>query len=194
MTRLLIKYAKAADAALLSHRETMRILERALRRSDLPMVYSSGFNPRPRMSFAPALPLGVAADAEYMEVAVETQVDTTETRKRINGALPVGLTVSDVQVMSDNMPKLSKWTRYGLYRITGQNEDMLLLLQLGGDKQGRLRDALEKISERLGRTVGVQEATRVGLYASRYEVLEDVGGTVYEYDGEYGRLEEMAGE
>jgi radical SAM-linked protein len=194
MNRLLIKYAKAGDAALLSHRETMRILERALRRSDLPLVYSSGFNPRPRMSFAPALPLGVAADAEYVEVAVENQVDTAEARRRINGALPVGLTVSEVQVMSDKMPKLSKWTRYGLYRIKGQDGEMLLLLQLGGDKQGRLRDALENISERMGRTVDVQEATRVGLYASRYEVSEDVGGPVYEYDGEKRRLEEMVGE
>lgn len=194
MNRLLIKYAKTGDAALLSHRETMRILERALRRSELPLVFSAGFNPRPRMSFAPALPLGVAADAEYMEVAVETEVDTDEARERINNALPEGVRVSEVQALSANMPKLSRWTRYGLYRVPGLNGDSLLLLQLGGDKQGRLRDALERMSERLGRTVPVQEVTRVGLYASRYEVFEDVGGPVYEYDGEKQQLEEMVGE
>jgi radical SAM-linked protein len=194
MTRLLIKYAKTGDAALLSHRETMRILERALRRSDIPLVFSAGFNPRPRMSFAPALPLGVAADAEYMEVSVENQVDSSEARERINVALPEGLKVSEVQVMASNMPKLSKWTRYGLYRITGPDGDKLLLLQLGGDKQGRLRDALEDMSERWGRTVHIKEVTRMGLYASRYEVFEDVGGPVYEYDGEKQELVEIEGE
>jgi radical SAM-linked protein len=194
MNRLLIKYAKAGDAALLSHRETMRILERALRRSDLPLVFSAGFNPRPRMSFAPALPLGVAADAEYMEVSVETEVDTSKARERINGALPEGLKVREVQVMASNMPKLSRWTRYGLYRISGLDGDKLLLMQLGGDKQGRLRDALEVMSGRWGRTVHIKEVTRMGLYASRYEVFEDVGGPVYEYDGEMQKLEEIEGE
>ena len=194
MNRLLIKYAKTGDAALLSHRETMRILERALRRSELPLVFSAGFNPRPRMSFTPALPLGVAADAEYMEVSVEAQVDTSGARERINGALPEGLRVSEVQVLSASMPKLSRWTRYGLYCVPGLDGDRLLLLQLGGKKQGRLRDALEIMSERSGKTVPVQEVTRVGLYASRYEVLEEVGGPVYEYDGEKQELEEMVGE
>jgi hypothetical protein len=194
MTRLLIKYAKTGDAAFLSHREIMRILERALRRADLPLVFSAGFNPRPRMSFAPALPLGVAADAEYMEVSVESQVDPAGAREKINIALPEGLRVSEVQVMSANMPKLSRWTRYGLYRVPGPDVEGLLLLQLGGDKQGRLRDALEAISKRLGRTVHVQEVTRVGLYASRYEVFEDVVGPVFEYDGEKQELEELVGE
>jgi hypothetical protein len=194
MNRLLIKYAKSGDAAFLSHRDTMRILERALRRSDIPMVFSAGFSPRPRMSFSPALPLGVAAEAEYLEVSVEKDVDMSQAREKIDQGLPLGLRVLEVQVLSSNMPKLSRWTRYGLYGIPGTDGDRLLLLPLGGDKQGRLRDALEEMSERFGRTVRVHEVTRLGLYASRYEVFEEIGGTIYEYDGEKQELKEIVGE
>lgn len=194
MTKLLIKYEKKGDAAFLSHRETMRILERSLRRCELPLVFSAGFNPRPRISFAPALPLGVAAEAEYLEVTLEGEVEVSEARRKINDALPEGLRVTDVQALASSMPNLSRWTRYGLYGVRDQEGERLLLLHLGGDKQGRLRDALEIMSSRLGRKLRVQDATRIGLYASRDEIFEEVEGAIYEYDGEKQELAEIVGE
>lgn len=194
MRRLLVKYAKNGGASLLSHRDSMRALERALRRSGLPLVYTEGFSPRLRMSFSPALPLGVSAEAEYIEVSVEEEVGTNEARDKMNQALPQGLRVCEVQPLAPTMPKLSRWVRYGLYRIGADEKTIYLLMQLSGEKQGRLKVALEVIADRLGRPADNRDVTRVGLYASPDEVLEDVRGPVYFYDGKRGELEEMAGD
>lgn len=190
MRRLLLKYRKEGDASYLSHREAMRAMERALRRSGLPLAFSEGFSPRPRMSFSPALPLGIAAEAEYLEVAVAGEVDPDEAKQKLNLALPVGLQVSEVQQLAPTMPKLSRWTRFGLFRVESVSETLYLLLALSGEGQGRLKDALEKLA---ARGVATQRCrlTRVGLYASPDEVFEDARGKVLSYDGRSGELSEI---
>jgi radical SAM-linked protein len=197
MMRLLVKYAKEGDASFLSHREAMRAMERALRRSGLPLAFTEGFSPRPRMSFSPALPLGVSAQAEYLEVSVEEEAKILEAKERMNLALPRGLQVRDIQQLAPTMPKLSRWVRYGLYRIetheAGKNP-IYVVFQLSGEEAGRLKDVLEKIGDLLGRQVTKRDVAREGLYASPQEVYEDVRGRVYFYDGKKGELEEMAGD
>jgi radical SAM-linked protein len=190
MKRLLVKFSKKSEAAFLSHRETMRCLEKALRRSDLPMSYTTGYSPHPRISYSPALPLGVAAEAEYIEVAVVEEVDADVVRERINMALPGGLRVSEIQPLGQTMPRLSRWTRYGLYRVPSESGDVNLLLSMSGEKQGRLKDALEKMASVTGLALRDSEVIRVGLYASRDEVYEEAAGSVYYYDGETGDLME----
>ena len=191
MKRALIKYAKRGEAALLSHRETMRSLERALRRSGLPLVFTSGYNPRPRMSFSPALPLGIQAEAEYLEVSFDGETDLEAAMQVMNSALPKGLSIIDIQELTASMPKLSKWTRYGLYRVPGDVGEVFLLLALAGGKQARLKDALASLWQRLGLPIGseLRGISRVGLYASDEEVFEDAGDSVYYFDGELGELE-----
>jgi hypothetical protein len=190
LRRVLVKYCKEGEVSLLSHRETMHSLERALRRSCLPMAYTSGFNPRPRISYSPALPLGVAAEAEYIEVVMDKDVDMEDSINEINRSLPVGLRVSEVQNLAPNIPKLSRWTRYGLYRVSDSGNHTYLLLSLDGGKQGRLKDALEKMPSPAGPS-WCREVTRMGLYASRDEVLEEVEKAVFYYDGETGELKEI---
>jgi hypothetical protein len=190
LRRVLVKYSKEGEISLLSHRETMHCLERALRRSRLPMAYTSGFNPRPRISYSPALPLGVAAEAEYLEVVMDSDIDMEDPLNEINRALPVGLRVNEVQTLAPNIPKLSRWTRYGLYRVSDSGSYTYLLLSLGGAKQGRLKDALEKMPSPTG-PLWCREVTRIGLYASQDEVLEEVEIGVFYYDGEMGELKEI---
>ncbi len=194
MRRLLLRYRKEGDAAYLSHRETVRAMEMALRRSGIPLVFSAGFSPRPRMSFSPALPLGVAAEAEYLEVAVEEGADLAGLEERMNGVLPQGLEVGGTQLLAPTMPKLSRWARYGLFRLEDAEGTAFLLLPLSGERQGRLKDALEAFAAAvrpLSRHAGV---TRMGLYASPHEVFEDAAGSVFFYDGASGEVKEMRDE
>ncbi len=191
MARLMVKYVKCGDAAMLSHRECMRALERALRRSHLPLEFTAGFNPRPRMSFSPALPLGVAAEAEYLEVSVTGKVDEGGAVEALNRALPQGLRVREVRLLPPGMPKLSRWARYGLYRLEGEKGDIHLLLKVSGEGQASLRDAMSEVASRLGWRQALDKVTRVGLYASPEEVFEDVQGEVYYYDGERGELRSL---
>jgi radical SAM-linked protein len=191
--RALLKFEKKGLAAFLSHRETMRALQRALRISGLPLRFTEGFHPHPRMSFSPALPLGVEAEGEYLEIHLEREVETGEAVRRLNEALPEGLRVREVTYLRPTMPRLSRWARYGLYVVErGGGRRALLLMPLVGEGQGRLRDALEALlpeEERDGLRV-----TRKGLYASPYEVFEEVDEQVYFYDGESGKLEILHGE
>ncbi len=188
MARLMVKYGKHGDAALLSHRESMRALERAMRRSRLPLEFTSGYNPRPRMSFSPALPLGVEAEAEYLEVSVTGEVEEGAAVEALNRALPAGLSVREVRLLPPGMPKLSRWARYGLYRLEGEGGVLYLLLKVAGEGQARLKDALAAVSSRPGWSRGPRRVVRVGLYASPEEVCEDVRDVVYRYHAERGEL------
>jgi radical SAM-linked protein len=79
-----------------STRDFQRALERALRRADVPMAFSAGFHPHPRISYANAAPTGTASEAEYVELAVNERVDPEAVRAALDEALPVGLDVLEV--------------------------------------------------------------------------------------------------
>jgi radical SAM-linked protein len=79
-----------------SHRDIARILERALRRSGLPVASSAGFSPHPRISYAGAAPTGAASEAEYLEIGLEYPVAAEEATARLAGALPPGIDLVEV--------------------------------------------------------------------------------------------------
>ena len=79
-----------------SHRDFSRAFERAIFRARVPMAYSSGFNPHPRISYAGAAPTGSASEAEYLEIALAEVVDPDAIRAQLEEALPDGLDVLEV--------------------------------------------------------------------------------------------------
>lgn len=82
----------------MSHRDVARAFERALRRAGVPMAYSQGFSPHPRISWLGAAPTGAASEAEYLEIAVVHQVDPGALRAALDAALPPGLDVLEAVV------------------------------------------------------------------------------------------------
>ncbi|WP_432558286.1 TIGR03936 family radical SAM-associated protein [Granulicoccus sp. GXG6511] len=94
--RLRIRYAKRGRARFTSHRDFARAFERALRRADIPMAYSSGFNPHPRISFANAAPTGAATESEYLEIGLAAICDPAKVLKALDAALPPGIDVLTV--------------------------------------------------------------------------------------------------
>ncbi|MDO5499884.1 MAG: TIGR03936 family radical SAM-associated protein [Propionibacteriaceae bacterium] len=94
--RLRIRYAKRGRARFTSHRDFARAFERALRRAGIPMAYSSGFNPHPRISFANAAPTGAATESEYLEIGLAEVCDPAKVRDALDAALPPGLDVLTV--------------------------------------------------------------------------------------------------
>ena len=95
---LRVKYAKRGRARFTSHRDFGRALERALRRAAVPMAYSSGFSPHPRISYANAAPTGAASEAEYLEIGLAAVCDPDGVREALDAALPLGLDVVEVSV------------------------------------------------------------------------------------------------
>lgn len=90
-----LRYAKRGKLRFTSHRDVARAFERALRRAGLPMAYSQGFNPHPKVSWVGAAPTGVASEAEYVEIQLVTHVDPEVVRAELDAALPGGLAVLD---------------------------------------------------------------------------------------------------
>ena len=91
--KLRIRYAKRGRLRFSSTRDFQRALERALRRADVPMAFSGGFHPHPRISYANAAATGTASEAEYVEISVTARVDPDALRLALDAALPDGLDV-----------------------------------------------------------------------------------------------------
>ena len=98
--RLRVRYAKRGRMRFTSHRDFSRAFERAVFRARVPMAYSSGFNPHPRISYAGAAPTGSASEAEYVEVALAEVVDPARVHASLSEALPDGLDLLEVVVSS----------------------------------------------------------------------------------------------
>ncbi len=96
MQRMRVRYAKRGRLRFTSHRDFSRAFERALVRARIPMAYSSGFNPHPRISYAGASPTGAASEAEYLEIGLAERVEADRLAADLDEALPDGLDVMEV--------------------------------------------------------------------------------------------------
>ncbi len=94
--RLRIRYAKRGRLRFTSHRDFARAFERALRRAEIPMAYSAGFSPHPKISYVGASPTGVASEAEYLEIGLARESDPEQIRLALDAALPDGLDVLEI--------------------------------------------------------------------------------------------------
>jgi radical SAM-linked protein len=88
-----LRYAKRGKLRFTSHRDVARAFERALRRAGLPMAYSQGYSPHPKVSWVGAAPTGAASEAEYVEIQLVDHVDPEAVRADLDAALPDGLAV-----------------------------------------------------------------------------------------------------
>jgi len=96
--KLRVRFAKRGRLRFTSHRDFQRAFERAVRRAGLPVAFSHGFSPHPRISYAGASPTGAASEAEYLEISLTSERDPEEVRKALDEALPEGLDVLEVVV------------------------------------------------------------------------------------------------
>jgi len=89
-------YAKRGRLRFTSHRDFQRAFERALRRAAVPIAYSAGFSPHPKVSYANAAATGVASEAEYLELGLAQRRDPKEIAAALDEALPEGFDVIEV--------------------------------------------------------------------------------------------------
>ncbi|WP_405730145.1 TIGR03936 family radical SAM-associated protein [Streptomyces sp. NBC_01537] len=95
MQRIRLRYTKRGRLRFTSHRDFQRAFERALRRAEVPMAYSAGFTPHPKVSYANAAPTGVGSEAEFLEIALAEVRDPEKLRALLDESLPAGLDVTD---------------------------------------------------------------------------------------------------
>ncbi|SKC64575.1 TIGR03936 family radical SAM-associated protein [Maledivibacter halophilus] len=91
MYKILAKFTKMDRMKFLSHLELIRVIERALRRANIPLRFTQGFNPHPKISFAAPLAVGVSSEGEYLTVEINKEINVKDFEKKLNMELPEGI-------------------------------------------------------------------------------------------------------
>lgn len=191
--RLRVTFSKNGPLTYTSHLDLTRIWERSLRRGGVPLAYSQGFNPRPKLQLAAALPLGHTAAAGLLDVWLEKPMPVEAFVKALISVLPDGLAVSEVRQIVVKEPALPTQVASAEYLVTihgsevsgevdSRIEQVLVAGELPHEWRGKpydLRPLIERLwveRESEGKVVlGMQLAARAGATARPEAVLEALG-------------------
>lgn len=117
MQRLRIKLSRGDEVKYISHLDLMRLWARALRRAKMPLAYSEGFTPHPRISLATPLPIGVTSEAELMDITLLKQVSPYFFIRTMIQHLPRGTDILEAQEIPIGTPSLQSQLRYTEYHV-----------------------------------------------------------------------------
>ncbi len=120
--RLRLVFAKKKEIKYISHLDLALAWERALRRAQIPLAYSQGFNPRPKMQFASGLPLGSTGRAEILDIVITEALSPDEAQQRIAPKLPTGIGLQMVTEVPLKAPTLQHLLRQAEYRVTVETD------------------------------------------------------------------------
>ncbi|MFB0527032.1 MAG: TIGR03936 family radical SAM-associated protein [bacterium] len=161
--RVRIEYSKKGPIRYIGHLDLMHTFFRGLKRANLPVSYTKGFNPRIKCSFSPALPLGFASEAEYIELYLYKKIDIPSSIDNIQKNLPEGLTVHDMKKLplfgkSNNVKIKSVAYRINLEQFSGKSAVSTPVTRK--DIEKRIRNFLDKeeifLTDKKGRRVNVR--------------------------------------
>ncbi len=117
MKRYRLCFSKGGLLKYISHLDLQRTFGRALRRGAVPIVYSQGFSPQPRLLFASPLALGIEGKNEYLDLYLNMPWQENKLKETMNSQLPPGLSIKDVYTVDSGQPSLSSLIRAALYNI-----------------------------------------------------------------------------
>ena len=115
--RIRVRYSKVGNLRFVGHLDTQRLFERALRRANLPLRYTQGFNKRIRLNLASALPLGFISNAEVLDFWLDATMDSQEISRKLQGALPAEIRIIGLNPVSTSLPSLQASLLSSDYRI-----------------------------------------------------------------------------
>jgi radical SAM-linked protein len=148
--KLRIRYAKRGRLRFASHRDLARTLERALRRAQVPMAFSAGFSPHPKISYLGAAPTGAASEAEYLEIGVSVRCDPEAVRVALDDSLPAEVAILECVEAGEGTGSLADRIDTSVWRV-----------ELPGMTVEELRPAVEEFLTR--DVVTVAKRTKNGL-------------------------------
>jgi radical SAM-linked protein len=142
--RLYIVFSRGRRLRFLSHLDMMRLWERALRRARVPLRYSQGYHPHPRLSLALPLAVGVTAEAEWLECELRTPLSPAEVQLRLSTQLPAGIALCQVLEAPWKAPSLAARLRTSTYEVQVHRS---LPLDEAQERVERLRQAAHWVVE-----------------------------------------------
>jgi radical SAM-linked protein len=116
--RIRITFVKQGPLRYTGHLDLHKLWERAARRAELPLAYSQGFHPQPKMNMAAALPLGFSSRCEVMDMKLEHDIPLNNLATRLNDTLPSGIQVVNVEQVEEGAPALQTQVQSAEYEVT----------------------------------------------------------------------------
>ena len=167
MKKLRLALHKGEELRFLSHLDFAQAVERMIRRAEIKLAYSEGFNPHMKISFSSALALGVTAEAEYIDMDI-LEEDTLESiMERLNRVAPHGLEVLGGKVMPEKVKKMMAICNYAIYEVTGPvtdvDVDWDVLLKSFNDAT---EISYEKVTPKKTRIIDVKEFVKEPIVAT----------------------------
>lgn len=107
MFKYRLEFSKTGETKFVSHLDLVRLFSRVFKRADLPLAYSEGFNPHPKMSIGIPLSVGVTSECELLDVELYQEVDSEEMKRRLNEKMPMGIAVCKARPVAAGDKKLS---------------------------------------------------------------------------------------
>ena len=161
----------------------------AARRAELPLAYSRGFHPQPKMNMAAALPLGFSSRCEVMDMRLERDIPLGDLPTRLNGTLPSGLQVVAVEQVDEKEPALQTQVASAEYEViltepvneaelTQKIASVMELQTIPRERRGKmydLRPLMEEVKLLPGGKIFMQLAAREGATGRPEEVLDMLG-------------------
>jgi len=147
--RIRITFAKQGALRYTGHLDLHKLWERAARRADLPLAYSQGFHPQPKMNLAAALPLGFSSLCEVLDMRLKHEITLDGLPARLNNTLPPGIQVANVEQVDERAPALQTQVVSAEYEVT------LTESVHGSDLKRKIDSVMESesiIRERRGKT------------------------------------------
>jgi len=170
--RIFLKFHKNPEVRWISHLDLIKVWERAVRRARLPIALSQGFNPRPKMSLATALAVGVSSDAEYIEMELTEELPLKEILQRISSQMPSGLPVIEIGTLPEKSPALMSLVFSSLYRITLPQSNEIEKLQTALTALMAEKQLVLNYQNREGKTIS--QDLRPGVLAAEWKAEQAV--------------------
>src|SRR5512140_3138353 len=104
--RIRITFTKQGALRYTGHLDLHKLWERTARRADLPLAYSQGFHPQPKMNIAAALPLGFSSRCEVMDLRLKDEISLEGLPEKLQATLPTGIRVLNVESVDERLPAL----------------------------------------------------------------------------------------
>jgi radical SAM-linked protein len=123
LNRYRITFARDRAIRFVGHLDLAKTWERILRRAGLPVAYSQGFHPLPKITFASALPVGCTSEAEVMDVVLAEPVDSADMAARLAPALPSGIAITSIAEVPLNAPALQAVLRWAEYVVAVETDE-----------------------------------------------------------------------
>lgn len=120
--RLRVRFSRGEEIKFISHLDIMRLWERAFRRAQIPLAYSEGFSPHPRISLASPLALGITSEAELMDVFITKPATPHWFIAAVSQQLPTGISILQVHPVSPLLPSLQAQVGFAEYSVTVETD------------------------------------------------------------------------